>query len=347
MSLTTTAFTSRKVIKSGSTGLVIFFVFLFFFKTISTFFKNKKTEVERPNVKYGILSKIVFPQKEFTAKEFSFEFPQDKIPSFDDKAKVYAVYRSNKSFLALEIEKEMANKMGFVKEPLQINNNIYEFENDYNQKLRSNIFDGSFTLTYPYQNDELMLAETNAPEEEKAMGKLESFLGNAERWRDDFDVEESKITFLKYEGNNLTEVSGLSEANFTKVDLTRKKVDNNFKIVSVDPNQSAVSALLSSSTTRGRDIIDLKYRYTEIQRESFATYPIIDANNAIAQLKAGNYWPANDIGPANIIIRRMYLAYFEPASLTNFMQPIFVFEGDGGFVAYIEAIEEMEDESTK
>jgi hypothetical protein len=344
MSLTTTAFTARKVIKNGSMGLVIFLIFLIFFKGISGFIKNRKVIIEKPNVKYGILNKIVFPEKEFTTKNFSFEFPQDKAPVFSDKAKVYTVYRSNKSFLALEIEKEMAKKMGFVKEPRQISNNIYEFENDYNQKLKVNILDGSFILTYPYQNDQLMLSETNMKGEKEAINSLKSFLEAAERWRDDFDVEATKITLLKHKDSNLIEVSGISEANFIRVDIARHKIDDKFKIVSINPNQSVVSALISSSTTRARSIVDLKYRYAEIQRESFATYPIIKAETAIAKLKAGNYWPASDVVADKIIIRRMSLAYFEPASLTNFMQPIFVFEGDGGFVAYVEAIE---DEFTK
>jgi hypothetical protein len=344
MSLTTTAFTARKVIKNGSVYLVGFLVFLMLFRVVSTFFKNKKIKIEKPNVKYGILSKIIFPDKKVENKNFSFELPQDAFPKFDNKAKVYAVYRSNKSFLALEIEKDMAKKIGFVKEPKKINNNIYEFENDYNQKLKLNIMDGSFELNYPYQDDQLMTEEKNIPEKETAIRTLTSFLTGAERWRDDFDVDQTKITFLKYSGSNLIEVSGRSEANFLRADIPRKEIDGNFKIVSINPNKSTVSALLSGSTSRARNIVNLDYRYAEIQRESFATYPIVSIEKAVAKLKAGNYWPASDVVAENVIIRRISLAYFEPVTLTNFMQPIFVFEGDGGFVAYVEAVE---DEFTK
>jgi len=39
-----------------------------------------------------------------------------------------------------------------------------------------------------------------------------------------------------------------------------------------------------------------------------------------------------------VTIRNIYLAYFEPVTLTNYLQPIFVFEGDNNFVAYVPAI---------
>ena len=42
--------------------------------------------------------------------------------------------------------------------------------------------------------------------------------------------------------------------------------------------------------------------------------------------------------PDEIIIRKIYLAYFEPATLTNYLQPVFVFEGDDNFVAYVSAV---------
>jgi len=34
------------------------------------------------------------------------------------------------------------------------------------------------------------------------------------------------------------------------------------------------------------------------------------------------------------------LAYFEPITLVQFLQPVYVFEGDGEFVAYVPAVTE-------
>ena len=37
-------------------------------------------------------------------------------------------------------------------------------------------------------------------------------------------------------------------------------------------------------------------------------------------------------------IRRVYLAYFDPDIVTEYYQPIYVFEGDNGFIAYLPAV---------
>jgi hypothetical protein len=58
----------------------------------------------------------------------------------------------------------------------------------------------------------------------------------------------------------------------------------------------------------------------------------------VSDLKSGNYWTAKDITDSNVTIRKMYLAYYEPTTLTNYLQPIFVFEGDNNFVAYVSAV---------
>lgn len=103
-------------------------------------------------------------------------------------------------------------------------------------------------------------------------------------------------------------------------------------------NSAPVSVLLSNSTVEGKRVVEVNYKYVNIDRQSFETYPIKTVNEAVAELKRGNYWPAVDSQNSRVAIRNIYLAYFEPITLTNYMQPIFVFEGDGGFVAYVAAI---------
>ena len=76
----------------------------------------------------------------------------------------------------------------------------------------------------------------------------------------------------------------------------------------------------------------------DISEASSSTYPIISSKEAFENLKMGNYWPVSDTSSNKVVIRKIYLAYFEPVNLTQFMQPIYVLEGDGGFVAYVRAV---------
>ncbi|KKQ73667.1 MAG: hypothetical protein US95_C0050G0001, partial [Candidatus Woesebacteria bacterium GW2011_GWB1_38_5] len=40
----------------------------------------------------------------------------------------------------------------------------------------------------------------------------------------------------------------------------------------------------------------------------------------------------------NIVIRKVYLAYYDPDQYTEYYQPVIVFEGDDDFTAYVSAI---------
>jgi hypothetical protein len=99
-----------------------------------------------------------------------------------------------------------------------------------------------------------------------------------------------------------------------------------------------VSVLVSGSQLEGKRIVEVNYKYANIDREMYSTYPIKTTEEAWNELKAGNYWPASDVNGIDVAINNVYLAYFEPVSLTNYLQPIYVFEGNQDFVAYVPAI---------
>jgi hypothetical protein len=338
MSLTKTAYQIRRNIKLGGLSLLTLILLFSVLRLGFTIFKRSRVVKIEPNVKYGILPKIVFPEKEFTPKNFSFEMPNDSIPKFDDQAKVYIVFRTDKSFLALEQEIETARQMGFPQKGVDIGNNIYEFKNNNNQTLRINILDGSFKLSYPYGDDQILIANKSVPNKEAAQEQAKSFLGSVGRLPEDLASGNQNVTFLKLEGGNLRQVESISEANMARVDLYRKNFDNNIKIMSIDTNKAPVSLLLSGSGVGSRNIVDVDYKYVNIDRESYATYPTKKIEEAISELKEGKYWPVSDVSSDNVIIRNIYLAYFEPITLTNFMQPIYVFEGDNKFTAYVPAV---------
>ena len=338
MSLTESAYQARKIVKYGGIFLTGLFLFLFFGLGMVSAYKRAHPIKEVPNLRYGILPRIIFPEKQFEKKGFTFEFPNDVTPKMPDQAKVYIVFRSDKSFWALEQEKINAKDLGFESEPQQISNGVYEFQNAANQKLRVNILDGSFKLSYPYANDPSLLTTGKVPSQNDAIDLAKSYLQKANKWQSDFDDGERKVTFWKFENDSLKPVSAVVDANFVRVDFARKKIDTQIEIVSAEKSQSLVSVLLSGATVGEKQVVEVNYRYTNIDRESFATYPIKTIEQAMSELRAGNYFPASDAASPSIIIRKVYLAYFEPVTLTNYMQPIFVFEGDNNFSAYVPAI---------
>lgn len=339
MSLTYTAYTSRNLIKYGGSALIAF-VLLWSIGAISIkAYKAAHPAYVAPTVKYGILPKNVFPAKEFTAKNFTFEFTNDMVPSFGDQAKVYIIYRSKTEILALEEAKEVAKKFGFESEPSEVRNGVYEFKNESIQKtLTINVLEGDFNLKYPYLNDTSILEAKDMPNKEKAIEVAISFLESGNKYSSDLEKGEKSVSYWKISDGILTSVSALSESNVIKIEFYREFLDDKWEIVSPQNGTASVSILVSGSTETEKEVIEANFKYANIDRESYSTYPIKTANEAIIDLRAGNYWPASDVSLEAVTIRSMELAYYEPVTLTQYLQPIYVFKGDNNFVAYVPAI---------
>ena len=80
--------------------------------------------------------------------------------------------------------------------------------------------------------------------------------------------------------------------------------------------------------------------FWDVDKETFATYPLRSVEEAWNDLNAGLGYIANpgSTGSNLINVRKIYLAYYYSDNPSNFLQPIYVFEADRGFIAYVSAI---------
>jgi len=338
MSLTQTAYTSRKIIKFGGVGLIAISLLWSLTKIIYRAYLVAHPPYYPPNIEYGILPKITFLEQKTEPKIFTLELPNDEIPTFSDQARVYIIYRPNTTFLALEEDKKTAASFGFEGKPVEIKPGIYEFRDDVlNKILTVNVLDGDFKMRYPYLSDQLLLVSEDLPAKDKAIEIASGFLSKGNKLTNDLKSGGKRVTYWKIQDGAIKATESQSQANAVRVDLFREDL-NNFRLLSSNYDKTSVSILISGSRTEARKIIEFNFKDLNIERESRGTYPIKTAQEAINSLNSGNYWTAVDVENKAVIIRRMYLAYYEPNALTNYLQPIYVFEGDNGFVAYIPAI---------
>ena len=341
MSLTYTAYATRRLIKFGGIFVGGFTLTWLIVSIGISAYKAAHPPYISPDIKYGILAKTVFPVKTFDKKNFSQELANDTFPKFPDQAKVYIITRPGNTFLALQQDTITAKDLGFKDDPEQISDGVYKFTNNtLNQTLTMNVLEGSFQMSYPYQSDQLLLNPAKMPTKEEAIKAAQDYLSSANKLPEDLKGGDNKVTYWKIDSGALKSVTSLSEANIIKVDFFRKNIDNDLKVMSADVNSASVSVLVSGSTLDGKRIVEVNYKYADIDRELFSTYPIKTVEEAWNDLKSGNYWPAVDTKGNDVAIRNVYLAYFEPVSLTNYLQPIFVFEGDQNFVGYVTAVAE-------
>ena len=64
------------------------------------------------------------------------------------------------------------------------------------------------------------------------------------------------------------------------------------------------------------------------------------SSTAWEELQAGRgfiaRYPTN--GAISIVVRQVYLGYYDSFDPQMYLQPVFVFEGDNGFLAYVPAV---------
>lgn len=342
-SLTEVAYASRKIIKFGGLGMGVFLLLWVGVGAAIKAYQRAHPPYVAPTVRFGVLDKIVFPQKEFQKRNFVAELPNDEFPKFKDQANVYVIYRPKSMVMALEFGKKTAALMDFTGEPQQISTGVYRFSDSArSSNLEMNVLESSFKMSYPYLTDQLLQNPEKMPSREEAISQAKAYLQRAEKLTPDLENGTQEVSFWKISYSGLQKVEGLSEANIVRVDFFRQNLADGITIVSTQPGESPVSVLVSGSTVNNKKIVEVNYKHVEVDTtdNSASTYPIKSVQTAFEELKAGNYWPASDSNSQDVVIRKVYLAYFEPVTLTQFLQPVYVFEGDNknNFVGYVPAV---------
>lgn len=340
-SLTETAFYTRKIIKYLALSLSVLIIGRMFFNLISSIWRQFHPPAPPPpTVSFNKLPEIVFPLQEKTNNlQFKLETITGSMPKLPDRAKVFFMPYLQPNLLAPDRAKNKARFMGFKTEPKIISEKIYQWiKNKDNQtKLEMNIFSGSFTYSYDWENDKTIALEKNLPGKEASLQEARNFLQRAQIIEEDILNGKNKIKYFQIQGGKLSPAISLSEANFVQIEMFRKDIEN-LPVLTSSPNKGIIDMLLSGNNNDDKKIVKVEFNYFPIKYDSWGTYPLKTANQAWQELKNGQGFIASWNKSNNIIIRKVYLAYFDSFKPQKFLQPIIVFEGDNNFIAYISAI---------
>lgn len=151
---------------------------------------------------------------------------------------------------------------------------------------------------------------------------------------------EKVINYLKLDSGKFVTALAQSDADVVKVNFFRKDYDS-LPARTADPQESNVWFIVGGSQDRNQQMIAGEYHYYKVDETQFSTYPIITPQDAFGQLTAGNAYIANQglvKDGDSLKIRKIYLAYYDSENPDEFYEPIYVFEGDKGFMAYYPAV---------
>jgi len=339
--LTITAYWSRKFIKLGGAIVIGIIALQIGITSLVSYIRSRKQD--KPDYRLGIITPVVFPQKTFDKKTFTYTLPNDQLPKVPKLLPIYTVSRPVNTLLAKSMADDDAKAMGFSNEGTEQAPGVYQYKNDVlSQVLTLNVLDGSFVMNYPYLTDQLLTTPEKIPTKETAISQASQFLQKGGKLTDDLKGGKKEVTFFRITADKLEPLPASNGANIARVDFFRKPIlfkEQNYAILPQDPKVASAYALVSGSSVTGRQIVEVSYKFSPIDRQVFGTYPIKPVAQAQDEFNKGDYWPARDISNKTVDIRNIYLAYFEPGVLDKTMQPIYVFEDEKkNFVGYVSAL---------
>lgn len=344
MNLTQVSFYTRRLFKTSLILFIGFFIVRISVQVGIQIYKTANPEPPPPpTVSFGKLPKIVFPKQTIELPKFSYklETKEGGLPELTNVSKVYFMPQKGANLLDPNRAKQQALKMGFKNEPQILNNNIYRWisQNQPTSLLEINIGNNNFNLKYDYANDPETQDRKYLPTTQQAAQETKTFLTNNNLLPESLQNGTAEFEYLSFDLPELKSVPSLSQANFVRVNLFKANLDE-LRLLPPNPKKSLVSFLFSGSRTPGKRVVEINYNYFPIEKEIFATYPLKSISKAWEEFQQEKAYIAhlgqNQSG--KIIIRWVSLAYYDSPESQNYLQPIFVFQGDNDFFAYISAI---------
>ena len=294
-----------------------------------------------PNHAFGRLPALSFPEQASPSGELSYrlETIEGGVPSASASAVVYFMPKSPANLLALSRTQEFAERLGFDPTPIQETKSIYRFNDAaVPRRLRYDIVSNNFIIRYAFEEDATLFIDRDFPSAEAAKNEAKSVLQTYKLAVDDIADGSLIVSFLRLSGNALVPTTSLSQADGVRVDIFRRAIEG-IPVLTPYFNEAPVSFIFSGSRNPKKRMIQFAYTYWPIDYETTATYTLKPTTQAWEELQAGKgfilKYPANG---TTLTVRNVRIAYYDSFEPQNYLQPIYVFEGDEGFLGYVAAV---------
>ena len=343
MSLTQTAYYARRTINWAILAILAYILMRIFWSIfITVFLLIFPPKAPPPNHAFGKLPALVFPQTATPSARPAFQLQtiEGSVPKASASATVYFMPKMAPNLLGLNKAQDFASRLNFDPTPVQETKNIYRF-NDAElslRRLRYDIVSGNFILRYAFEQDPSIFNEKNLPFAEAGTAEAINLLESHNLNTDDLADGTHEISFLKLNGSQLVGTTSLSQADAERIDFFRKPIGDT-PVFTPLPDQAPVSIIFSGSPNAKKRIIQFAYTFWPVDYETTATYALKTSAQAWEELQGGRGYITRYPSTGNVaVVRNVYLGYYDSFDPQTYIQPIFVFDGDNGFRAYVPAV---------
>jgi len=342
-SLTETAYYTRRAINWGILAIIAYIVLRISWSVfITVFLIIFPPKPPPPNHAFSVLPALKFPKQASPAVQLTFrlETIQGSLPKASESANVYFMPKTPANLLALTKTQDFAKRLEFDPTPIQETKNIYRFDDPELplRKLRYDIVSNNFILRYGFEQDTGLFLEKNLPLEPAALAEAKSLLQTYNLYPDDLAGGTSKASYLKLQAGRLIPTTSLSQADAIRMDFFRKSIGKT-PVFTPYPDEGQVATIFSGSANSKKHILQFAYTFWPIDYATIGTYGLKTTSLAWQELQSGGGYIARyPTAGTNVVVRNIYLGYYDSFDPQTYLQPIFVFEGDGGFLAYVSAV---------
>lgn len=333
---------TRAVLKWGAIFIVSLFILNILLK-VGGKIKNSlfPPPPPAPTVAFGKLPAPAFPQSKLSGPfSYTVDTVSGTLPTFFPLMTIYKTVQREPALLSLQKARERVNRAGFSKEEKQHSNRIYQWSDDGGRTIKFDIISYDFDITSDYLSDPKILKAENLPNQDKARALATSFLEKLDLLPQDVGSESLKASFWGVKDNLLYPATSFSNAQIIRVDLLPKGV-NDTPVVYPEKDSSLINFLIGGKVNEEGKVVEAHYFYRMPDQNNFSTYPIKSTDQALEELKNNEAYIVNvdNKKTTNINITKVSLGYYFSRETQDFFYPVFIFEGDNGFLAYTWAID--------
>lgn len=341
MTLTDLSFYFRKYLPYFILFCLVFLIFFYSIKLTFIYLESNKTVVTYTDQIFG---KVSLPEIPGSTSSAGLKFTLDTIEGVPitatDTAKVYFLPQNNPRFGYSEKIYLIAKSFGFDTEVVKhkLNGRIATFVDD-TKTLTIDISNFNFKFDRKVDNQLFTSSPLTIPMKTVIENKAIDFLKKIGRYPEELGKGTTKVTYLKFNpiNQNFVNVEKSSQAQLVEIDFWRPNIDI-FEIVTPKffTSQNYVIMLFQGDEFQ---IIKSQISFFEKSEEQVGTYLVKTGEEAWSELNNGlGMVVAGTKGQNDIKIKSMKLSYFDPDVYQNYLQPVYVFLGEGDFVAYLSAI---------
>lgn len=346
--LTEISVITKKVALWCLLGFIGFIILKFSFEAFVIYWKRTHPiGLYPPQMEFGKLPSPKFTHVVTSTSGLQFKLQNvEGLPIKDatPSGRVYSMPKKLPSIMAAQRARGFAAKLYFDTNEEVLSSTYYRFTSleDKFKTLEIDINNMNFKLLYDYQKNPQVFSTDIFQNKDAVIKEVKNFIQYNNLY--DASLLNDKVTttnlFYDPETKTVSVASSLSNANMMRINFYRTDLDKK-RIVQSVFNESYNYALYTPSTNQKNRILQLVYTFWPIALDDMGTYPLRSSETAWKDFTDG-YATITNMGNNNpqdqITIRNVYLAYYDSEEPQDYLQLIYVFEGDNDFVAYLPAI---------